>query len=458
MPFNAPLSFTSADYTDRRPSFSVGTDAAYDKDLKFASKTTIIKLDNINYGLGIFQIQYSGNIDYASLAFEDPNSGKVSVGTEIDGLYKLSFPGTTVENIFKNEETSGTRSFYVITNADPNLKSQYLKVTISVASKSPTTADVNLTYTCPEDLYEYETGLHTYSPYDAIAGSSTLTTKLYSRKPISSWDNGTYIYQNPYFTNPALPYFYGYGTKVYQVGTELDRAYGTKTEYEVTKRGLKKPSVKEITIGPKSTYDSVNETSQACFTPTMEGLGKVRKVYNNTDLDQPQQYRYYMGYDASNERQSNDSVFTQYVFNTKKHYPITGAQHALEKLTSGAITGYNPSWKIKNWQLGITGLGLSVLIPGAIQAIATAASSVSAYFSGLVGPFMPSLITLGPGLTAFLGAVMPWVGAALVLFFLAKAIFGKKKERWSESCKLFLHHFSSTPYFFCHLSIFIYIL
>ena len=102
MPFNAPLSFTSADYTDRRPSFSVGTDAAYDKDLKFASKTTTIKLDNINYGLGIFQIQYSGNIDYASLAFEDPNSGKVSVGTEIDGLYKLSFPGTTVENIFKN--------------------------------------------------------------------------------------------------------------------------------------------------------------------------------------------------------------------------------------------------------------------------------------------------------------------------------------------------------------------
>mgnify|MGYP003973206267 FL=1 len=446
MPQNVALSFSSTDYTDKQPSFSVGTDAKYNRGLKFANVTKLLKLDSTNYGLGIFEVRYSGNVSYASIAFEDPNSGKVSVGTDINGLYRLSFPGTIVENVVKSEDISGISKFYVITNADPDLKSQYLKITISVAAKNPSTADVNLIYTCPGDIFEYEMGLHTYSPYDAKAGSSTLTTKLYSRTAITNWGAGTYVYQNAYFTNPALPYYYGNGSKVYQVGTELDRAYGTKTEYEVTKRLFKKPTTKEITIGPKSTYDSVEETSQACFTPTMQGLGKISRIYNNTSLSQPQQYRYYMGYSTSSKRQSNNNVFTEYVFSNKKHYPITGAQHALGKITSGAVSGYNSSWKLKNWQLGITGLGLAALIPGVAQAVVTAASSVSAFFSGLVGPFMPTLITLGPGLTAFLGAVLPWVGVAIALFVIFKAIFGKKREKYREDCKFFLHHFATTPY------------
>lgn len=449
---NFPDVNANATFTQGKPSYS---QLEYDRNLKFANRKLTLNLGGIDHGVGVFTLYWTGNIDYGSVCFYDSNGSVVSVSDTLDGLYKPNFPPEyLLENIFKEENSNGTyKRFFVCINGDPGQKTETLNIEISVASKNPSTARVTLSYTCPGDIpiYEYETGLHTYSPYDAIESNSTLSTKLYSRTPIADWATNTIVYQSGDLAFPAMNYFYGYGSNVYQIGSELDRSYGTKTRVKaVKKRFSSKFNSSTETIGPKNFYNSTDETSAACVEPLYEGLGKVSKIFSNSSLDQPQQYRYYMGYDATSKRESNDSVFTQYDFNDKKHYPITGFQHATQKLVTHLLSGWDKTLQqavnLSVLALGIGGLA-ALLSTSAV--VSNATLSVSIFLNSLIGPFSPTLVSIGSTIGTVLGpvlAALPYLALAALLIWAIINWASRKTKIYEEDCKNFLHHFSNTPY------------
>ena len=460
---NFPDNNNSARYNASKPSYST---LEYDKQLVFANRNLLLDLEGIDYGIARFRISWSGDVDYGSICFYDGNGSIVSVSDDIDGLYKVCFaPDMYIENIFRNEENNTqNKEFFVVVNGDKAQTTDTLNIVVSVASKNPTNATVNILYDCPGErpIYEYETGMHVYSPYDARAGQSVLTTKLYSRVPISNWTSGTkigilprfnntHIWQSSTLSSPAMPYYYGHGENIYQVGQQVNREYGTKLQYVMHKpRYSFKKSFREETVGPQRFYDSVNETSQACITPTMQGVGKLSKIQLTSSLNEPEQYRYYMGFDYNNKRNSNDSVFTKYSFSDTKHHPITGFQHATEKMVSAIFTGYNRNLKplfIGAAALGIA--GLAALIPSVTSAISSAAFGIQMFFSGLIGPFSPALLSLGSsigGAMASIMAVAPYVLLAAALIYLAIKFFSSVTKYFKEDCKEFLHHFTDAPY------------
>ena len=448
---------SGAEFNSSKPPYS---DLDYDKSLVFANRNLVLNLDNTNHTVAKFRISWAGNVDYASICFYDGNGSMVSVSDSPGGLYKVCFPPDMyLENTFKDEQNNTqNREYYVVLNGDPSQKTDTLNIVVSVASSNKTqlpSAEVSILYDCSHaPVYEYETGMHVYSSYDAKADTAALTTKLYSTTPIANWSTGTKIWQHPLLSTPAMPYFYGYDDKVYQVGTEVDRSYGFKTQIVMhkPKRSFKK-SWRTETIGPQSFYDDTdpnNETSQACIEPTLSGVGKLRRIFTASTLSQPQQYRYYMGYHATNKRESNDSVFTKYILADKKHYPITGFQHATEKMVSAIFSGFNRNLKplfIGAAALGVAGLAL--LVPAVGTAIASTAAGVSAFFSGLIGPFAPALISIGSGLGGAMAAVAtfaPYILLAAALIYAAIKFFSKVTKVYKEDCKNFLHHFTTNPY------------
>jgi hypothetical protein len=55
-------------------------------------------------------------------------------------------------------------------------------------------------------------------------------------------ENGVILYNFSYsIENPALPYYYGFGTKVYKIGGPYDRSYGTQKQVTVKKKLFGKP-------------------------------------------------------------------------------------------------------------------------------------------------------------------------------------------------------------------------
>ena len=445
-----------AEFNNSKPPYS---DLDYDKNLVFANRNLVLNLDNTNHTVAKFRISWAGNVDYASICFYDGNGSMVSVSDSPGGLYKVCFPPDMyLENTFKDEQNNTqNREYYVVLNGDPSQKTDTLNIVVSIASKNPSThgASVGILYDCSyAPVYEYETGMHVYSSYDAKADIAALTTKLYSTTPIANWSTGTKIWQHPLLSTPAMPYFYGYDDKVYQVGTEVDRSYGFKTQIVMHKPKYSfKKSWRTETIGPQSFYDDTdpnNETSQACIEPTLSGVGKLRRIFTASTLSQPQQYRYYMGYHATNKRESNDSVFTKYILADKKHYPITGFQHATEKMVSAIFSGFNRNLKplfIGAAALGVAGLAL--LVPAVGTAIASTAAGVSAFFSGLIGPFAPALISIGSSLGGAMAAVAtfaPYILLAAALIYAAIKFFSKVTKVYKEDCKSFLHHFTTNSY------------
>ena len=456
-----------AEFNSSKPPYS---DLDYDRSLVFANRNLVLNLDNTNHTVAKFRISWTGNVDYASICFYDGNGSMVSVSDSLGGLYKVCFPPDMyLENTFKDEQNyTQNREYYVVLNGDPSQKTDTLNIVVSIASSNKIqlpSAEVSILYDCNHSpVYEYETGMHAYSPYDAKAGTAALTTKLYSTTPIADWSVGTKtflqrrgqtkIWQSPLLSTPAMPYFYGYDDKVYQVGTEVDRSYGFKTQIVMHKPKYSfKKSWRTDTIGPKSFHDDSdpnNETTQACIEPTLSGVGKLRKIFTASTLPQPQQYRYYMGYHATNKRESNDSVFTKYILADKQHYPITGFQHATEKMVSAVFSGFNRNLKplfIGAAALGVAGLAL--LVPAVGTAIASTAAGVSAFFSGLIGPFAPALISVGSGLggaMAAIASVAPYILLAAALIYVAIKFFSNVTKVYKEDCKNFLHHFTSNPY------------
>lgn len=450
MPYSntVTLNFVASDFTSNKPSFA--TTGNYATNLKFANRTSALQLSNTNHGYVVFEVSYTGTLDYVSICFTDPNNGDVSVSSEQNGLYRLSNNNLKFENIVKNETTSGTKTYYVVVNPNQNNRTRVLNVSVALAKKdtAPSSASITLSYDCTTNIYSYETGLHVYSAYDAQDSVARLRTKLYSFVDINNWTTDTRVYASPELNNPALPYYYGYGSNVYKVGGEFERSFGTQKETSIKKKLFGKPKVSERTIGPQSFYNASTTSSDACTIPFMEGVGRIRQIFANSTLSQPQQYRYYMGYNATNIRQSNDSVFSVYSFARKSHDPITGAIHALSKTLPGVVKGYNKDWVFNEWAAAATVLGVALAAPIGVGTYATLAEAASVLLDKWIGPFVPKLFTIGTQLATIL-SVVGWIAfGALVLFALYKLFFSSKTTIYREDCKQFLYHYTNKPYIF----------
>ncbi len=477
---NTTFTFNKYNFNKATPDFM--PDGEYSTDLRFNTVKKTIQLNNENYGRGEFTITVPSGIDFGSVHFSTPNGSVVSVSTDQNYLFRPHNPVDSKgqlmaisEEIFKNEEVSSSSvTYYVVVNGDPNNQTDLLNVSIALAKKGSipsSNIDVALTYTCPtSNLYEYTVGLHTWSPYDASLSNPVLTTKLYSDTPISSWgtsSGGTRVYSSPYLNNPALNYFYGYNdgstTKVFQVGNDWSRSFGVKFKYEVRvtthwffKRRTRQ---KRVTIGPTETLNATtNEpTSEACIEPTLKNVGRIRKIYQNgTSVPippQPQQYRYYMGYDSSNKYTANSGPFTEYSIAKQKHNPITGLIHAFMKHTRGLFNGYDKRISGDfDYMLGLGPLGLGVAAYALTGGAAIGWSSFTWCIMGCSpgGPF-PYLALRIPGLSLSTGlaSTLAWAWFAIGVLALIWALFKAFKPRtytYQEDCRLFLHHFANTPY------------
>lgn len=458
---NTTFAFNRTSFTSDSPSWS-GPGEEYSSNLRFNTVTKTLDLNSTNYGRGEFTVSVPSGVDLGLIHFSTPNNSTVSVTDEKDGIYELTtYEGATVAKIFTEEgiPNSGTKTFWVVYNGDPNGVSTHLNISIALAKQgSIPTSDksITLTYNCVEsNLYEYEVGVHAYSAYDAKAGSSTLTTKLYSATPITSWSTsstGTSVYSSPYFHNPALPYFYGFNGKVYRVGEHWSRSFGLKFRYEIRVTWhwffKRRTNSKRVTLGPLESLNSGTNgnqpTSEACIEPTMRNVGKIRQIIAvDSAIIQPLQYRYYMGYDASNQRNSNDSVFTHYSLAQKKHIPITGLMHVLAKHTRGIINGFKRAWDGDvNWTAIAGGAGVGLIASLFGESIVT---GVAEFFSTIPGPFPSFTAMFGSGAAAALGTILT-VLAVLYIIWQLFAFFSPKTHHYKEDCKLFLHHFTSTPY------------
>lgn len=474
---NTTFTFSKSEFTKSYPSWT-NTNESYGNGLRFNTVSRTLELDNENYGIGTFIVSFTtanNRFDYGSIHFSTPNGSIVASSPSKNGLYtQNNIKGLPIESPFKQEDTTltfsgspstATKTYYVAINGDPDKKTSLVNVSIALATENgipSSDIDINLEWVCPDansnqKAYEYEVGVHAYSPYDARAGNSTLTTKLYSLVPISSWGVNTQLWSSPYLNNPALSYYYGYGSEVFRVGDPWSRSYGIKFRYEirVTTHWFfkKRTREKRVTIGPLETQkQNGNEpTSEACIEPTMRDIGKIKRKYTGTsytNLSQPQQYRYYLGYNSSNKYTANSGPFTDYNIPKKKQLPITGLMHVFKKFTRGLFNGFDKSKSGEfNWIIGTGPLGLSVL--GLIfmdTMIAAATTGITIAFP-IAGPIPPITISLGlKASTGYLLGSIFIVLAVLALVWQLFRLFKPRTHHYQEDCRLFLHHFTNTPY------------
>jgi hypothetical protein len=453
MPYsnNHTLNFISGDYKLSKPKYAL-KDTIYPGNMKFATKTRKLDLSTEDYGYVTMEVSYTGSMDFVAIVFYDDNGEDVSISDSLNGLFYVSNKTSFLENVILGKDISGTKTFYIVVNTNQLNTNRFLTIEVAVgAYNPPTNSSVTLSYECPIPIYSYTTGLHTYSPYDARPGSSRLTTKLYSFTPIESWAVNTFVYLDPRLNDPALPYYYGYGTKVYKIGRDFDRAYGTVVSYTVKKKLLGRAKTTTDTDGPRLFTGNTANSSEACVIPLMEDLGLVKQIYNVTGLTQPQLYRYYMGYDPTNKRLSNDSVFTEYSLARSVHDPIVGSTHALKKITQGYITGYDSSLSMHLWidALGLGGVGL-LIAPNYINVGYDVANNLINLWDKLLGPFAEKITKLLAAKILGL-SLATWfniIGWAYLAFAIFKIFFTYTTVKLIEPCKVFIHHFTTTPYIF----------
>jgi hypothetical protein len=455
--------FTESDYDSSSPKFIKSSD--FPRDLRFATKIIPLKLshDNTNHGVITIEIRPSDNVDYGCVSFVHPNGAPSSVSTNKNGLYIPADSDLMNVNVFKKDGVIGEITYHIIVNSDQTNTSDTLLINIGLGQYKvkDEPSSVYIKYGCPDDVYSYDVGMHVYSPYDSF-NTPKLRTKLYSFTKISDWTTNTLVYSSPFFSNPALPYYYGYGRNVYKVGGELDRAFGTTTYYRtVKKNAFAKTKTTTITDGPRSYYNSDTDTSPACVIPKMSDIGKIKEIIlsASTSLINPESYRYYLGYDDNVIDDSSKNTFTLYSFSNKSHYPIVGSLHALIKLGSGLVNGYDSSetdWRkilsikgmsgIMTWKSGAnfaaTGaaLGIGVLVVDIINIGAgwhlMAACGCQTAVASILG------MNVAPGI----GTILAIVGLVILVFTVVIKLFKKTTITTKEDCKIFLHRYTPSPY------------
>jgi len=447
--------FLSDDFTDGTPTFAA-IGSTYGGNILFANESLTLNLNNSSYGYVAFRVTFTGNLQYLSVAFTHPNGQAISVSNNGGALFSISSIANGIINCVVYENgVSKPNEFLVVVNGFGN-NTDLFNVEVSAGATRGNTGCVTLDYNCTEPIYSAETGLHTYSAYDAQYDISRLKTILYSLTPVRDWvaptgDNceGTRVFTGVALQSPALPYYYGIGDMVYKVGRDYDRAYGTKKWYKVKKRLFSQPRTYEYIDGPQwwGPYDPNNEPySPSCIVPKMSCVGRIKKIHFNRDLTKPLQYRYYMGYDIANKVNSNNNVFVYWSWSRRVNYPILGSTHALGLIGQGGlagmdtIPGYPSGLPLDDGnQLGTLGVTAGALITvGALYAgyVYIAINTIS-YTMICYGTTLVATVSFPP-----LAAVIATIGAILILL----AIFIPRVKEYRQDCVNLLHHFTDTPY------------
>ena len=130
---NTTFTFNRTSFTSDSPSWS-GPGEEYSSNLRFNTVTKTLDLNSTNYGRGEFTVSVPSGIDLGLIHFSTPNESTVSVTDEKNGIYELTtFEGATVAKIFTKEgiPNSGTKTFWVVYNGDPNIVSTHLNISIA---------------------------------------------------------------------------------------------------------------------------------------------------------------------------------------------------------------------------------------------------------------------------------------------------------------------------------------
>ena len=469
--------FVEPDFDSSIPKFAEGVDF-FPKNLKFATKVFPIRLDSTKHGIVTIDIYYEGDIDYGCVTFSQPNAIMVSSSDVIDKLFVINEGVVATVWVFNdNGEKKGQR-YYVIVNSDQSKVSDILLVNIGVGqtiNQESNMASVWIGYNCPSEIYKYTVGLHVYSPYDSIY-SPKLKTNLYSFIPISQWAVNTLVWSHPLLKTPALPYYYGYTDKVYKVGGAFDRAFGSTIYYRVVAKKIitwggtfNSQKTTEITDGPRSYYNPINDESSACVTPKMTDVGKIKEIYLKTSICKPSRYRYYLGYDDNIRDDSSKNVFRIHDFGKETDYPLLGSLHATMKLGSGIVNGYDSSlndWrlvlgsasmsKIFLWKNGINylavinGITIGLLVLSELG-FSWADTVMRTFWDIIYGnePRSTQTDIFGGDSNLTIDTVLLIIFIIIMVVLITIAIikfFKKHTINLIEDCKMLLHRYTTTPY------------
>ncbi len=191
------LSFLASDFKGIKPSYvtsqpGVSTQVAYSKGILYANKSVILELGDTNYKYITFDVTYNGGASFAGISFSTSNGSAISIGKNLDDLF---IPFNTGQGYgYDIKLVNGVKKrIYVIVNCGP-IGTELLNIEASLGNSTQLAGNsITVEYDCNGPLYEYTTGVHAYSPYDA-ANSPKLTTKLYSRFSESTWANGNRVW------------------------------------------------------------------------------------------------------------------------------------------------------------------------------------------------------------------------------------------------------------------------
>ena len=324
--------------------------------LKISSKNFFVDFNTTNLGYVILTVSntqtYQSEVSFTVSDATAP-VGQVGVITYTEDTLANTefFRVLSPQSIFKVPK-NGSKTIILIINGQPSMPLRLLRVRVSISLpknfKNSAAPDIVTTVSasCLNTIFSAVTGVHAYSAYDS-AYNPKCTTALYSLISPESWGVNNKVYHDPFFINPALPYFYYYSPKVFKVGQPYKREFGTKLFYQLKTNtirqigkwlGLSKKNPTTITPkleGPKD-WQTLTQVP-SCIEPVMNDIGLIKYIYTATTLPIPTSYQYLVGKSAVSKIAANDSVFAAYDWNSETYSPITGLIHALDKVVSAYV-------------------------------------------------------------------------------------------------------------------------
>lgn len=366
----ATISFSASNWIDSTPTGLDVKTFGSDNVLFNRSVSTLV-LDNTDHTIVKLGISGStGTYKYGYLYVKSPEGTVLSWSDDLNGVYApISYrgneDGVISHFVWKDtkEGVTGNKEIYINVNATEESKTRQLDLHFDLGidkndskAAASITVDPDCTHATP---IGYIAGVHPYSPYDARDGSSTLTTNIYSLENLGT---DVTVWNNALFTTPALPYYYGSGSNVYQVGEELNRNYGTVLKIRVRPRLFSSPKVSYRYEGPTTNWytpgkrdeepttrllrDEWHDDSSYTYTPMniepyVGKIGEVSRVYSNASIPIPTVYQYYLTHGSTFSAAQEKWRFWDY--NQKKHYKMNGSFNALYKLASSFSNALTPN-------------------------------------------------------------------------------------------------------------------
>ncbi|MFW5847344.1 MAG: FISUMP domain-containing protein [bacterium] len=459
---NTIVNFASDSFTDVKPNFI--EEYLLAGILLFSNKQKRLHLLSDNYGYIKIRLTYSGSGVNSYVAFGTSNNSSFSISEGgIDDIFADVTDGNP--NLYSFELTKDVPKEFTILLNTTSETTDILNILLSVGDRLTGASEDNqilIEYMCDlTPLYKYTAGFHVYSPYDA-AVDAKLTTDLYSRHEISDWSKGSKVWANSKFTVPALEYYYAINDRVYKIGGELNRGYGTKTSYLAKQSPWnalwgKKPKIEEEVEGPKDFTNHTEDTTPACVQVFRSKPGIITEIQTKSDviLRIPTRYKYLVGYNPTSPYEANDSVFTIWHFENERFYPLTGELHMYQKLIQGLILAIERDGNI-------TDFAYNKNIISTWDWVQLGAIAAGALLS-LLAEMFNFKIDLGDYYDKYKGPNDPWGWIAYILSegskllppplnliapiagFLLKLLLNKK-VLIIEPCLNFLHYYTETPY------------